>query len=144
MFFLRFHLLLNYTLFFSYFQLNQSILMIVYIECYRLQTLTIYSCNLLFFSPFLRHPTLQAEPFCLFETRLCFNRFKPLMLATHLKRLNFSIFCFFSRQTVFFDCEHPFTDKPMVKTEPAIASARLSSNNTIITGDGYVCLGVLL
>ena len=99
-------ILLNY--FFSYFQLNQSILLIVYIECYRLEmsgsdTLTIYSFAILyFFSPFLRHPTLQAEPFCLLERRLCFNRFKPLMLATHLKRLDFSIFCFFSRQTVFF------------------------------------------
>ena len=33
----------------------------------------------------------------------------------------------FSRQTGFFECKHPFVDKPMVITEPAIASARLLS-----------------
>ena len=31
----------------------------------------------------------------------------------------------FSRQTGFFECEHPFFDKPMAITEPAVASARL-------------------
>ena len=30
-----------------------------------------------------------------------------------------------SRKTVFFKWEHPFTDKPMAITEPAVASARL-------------------
>ena len=31
----------------------------------------------------------------------------------------------FSCQTGFFECEHPFTEKPMVITEPAVASTRL-------------------
>ena len=31
----------------------------------------------------------------------------------------------FSRQTVFFECEHPFIDKLMVTTERAVPSARL-------------------
>ena len=31
----------------------------------------------------------------------------------------------FSRQTGFFECEHPFIDKPVVITEPAEASAQL-------------------
>ena len=31
----------------------------------------------------------------------------------------------FSRQTGFFECKHPFVDKPMVITEPTVASARL-------------------
>jgi len=31
-----------------------------------------------------------------------------------------------SRQTGFFECEHPFIDKPMVITKPAVASTRLS------------------
>lgn len=30
-----------------------------------------------------------------------------------------------SRQTVFFECEHPFIDKPMVITEPAVTSSQL-------------------
>ena len=30
-----------------------------------------------------------------------------------------------SRKTVFFECKHPFIDKPMAITEPAVASARL-------------------
>ena len=30
-----------------------------------------------------------------------------------------------SRKTVFFECEHPFIDKPMAITEPAVASSRL-------------------
>ena len=30
-----------------------------------------------------------------------------------------------SRKTVFFECEHPFIDKPMALTEPAVASTRL-------------------
>ena len=31
----------------------------------------------------------------------------------------------FSRQTGFFECEHPFIDKPMVITEPAVPITRL-------------------
>ena len=35
------------------------------------------------------------------------------------------VILFLSRQTVFFEWENPFIDKPMIITEPAVASTRL-------------------
>ena len=70
--------------------------------------------------------TLQTEPppFAFLseeeKRRLYLNRVKPLK-SPQLKLLNKSIFC----QTGLFECEYPLFEKPMVTTEPAVASARL-------------------
>ena len=37
-----------------------------------------------------------------------------------------------SRQTGFFECKHPFFDKPMVLTEPAEATRRASSTKILL------------
>ena len=78
---------------------------------------------------FFFHPASRA--FFVFLTgeekrRLCLNHVKPLK-SPQLKHMDLSIslslvkpFFFF-----FFECVHPFIDKPMVVTDPTVASTRL-------------------
>ena len=54
---------------------------------------------------------------------LCLNRVKPLEVAA--AQTSGLVNLVFSRQTVFFDYVHVLIDKPMVITEPAVASTRL-------------------
>ena len=96
-----------------------------------------------FFDLFLSNPTLQAEPFlsswkeALLESLQAFKISDSKLQIKSFQTFGLVLYLlfFFSRQTVFFECEHLFIDKPMVTTEPAVASARLSSHNTIITGE---------
>ena len=50
--------------------------------------------------------------------RLCLNR-----IAQTSELVNLVLF----RQTSIFECEHPFIDKPMVITEPAVTSTRVTT-----------------
>ena len=54
---------------------------------------------------------------------LCLNRVKPLEVAA--AQTSGLVNLVFSRQTVFFDYVQLFIDKPMVITEPAVASTWL-------------------
>ena len=81
---------------------------------------------------FLRHPTLQAEPFLVFVKDVGEKEAlpeSPQVFDVRDSSQTFGLFnllfflsssCFF-----FFECEHQFIDKPMVTTEPAVARARL-------------------
>ena len=55
------------------------------------------------------------------KKRRCLYPVKPLR-SPQFDLLDKSIF--FLSTNWFFECEHPFIDKPMVRTEPAVASAR--------------------
>lgn len=66
---------------------------------------------------------LGAEPRFVFlseedKRRLCLNR-----IAQTAGLINLVLF----RQTSIFECEHPFIDKPMVITEPAVKSTRVTT-----------------
>ena len=72
------------------------------------------------------HPASRAY-FCLFD----WGREKEALLESlqafevAASRTPGLVNLVFSRQTGFFECKHPFVDKPMVITEPAVASAQL-------------------
>lgn len=66
---------------------------------------------------------LGAEPRFVFlseedKRRLCLNH-----IAQTAGLINLVLF----RQTSIFECEHPFIDKPMVITEPAVTSTRVTT-----------------
>ena len=68
------------------------------------------------------YTTLRAESHFVFlnekeKKRLHLNHIKPL--SSRVVNLVFPL------QTGFFECEHPFIDKPLAINEPAVASARL-------------------
>ena len=68
------------------------------------------------------YTTLRAESLFVFlnekeKKRLHLNHIKPL--SSRVVNLVFPL------QTGFFECEHPFIDKPLAINEPAVASARL-------------------
>ena len=74
-----------------------------------------------------KSPCKQSPPVAFFKEeekrRICLNCIKNLRSPQpkHPRLVNLV----FSRQTGFFECEHPFIDKPVVITEPAEASAQL-------------------
>ena len=71
--------------------------------------------------------TLRTKPLFVFlseeRKRCCLNHLKPFKLAQP-ELLDWSTLFFFC-QTFFFECEHPFIDKSLSITEPAVPSARL-------------------
>ena len=62
-------------------------------------------------------PREQGEKEALPESRETFE----VAAARTCGLVNLVLSC----QTIFFECEHPFVNKPMVKTEPTVPSTRL-------------------
>ena len=57
---------------------------------------------------------------------LCLNHVKPFCQVTAAQTFGL-VNLVFSRQTVFFECEHPFIDNPMDIAESTVASTGLGS-----------------